>query len=100
MRGTWYIAPAIVISGSSPDPDAVTRSTGTGPGGALGFSFFSAATLCCTVWMNAALVGPEFEAVEVSAAEGSGVAGDGVTVTQGTPWKDTGLVQCLQIRAQ
>src|SRR5438045_6408118 len=73
MRGTWYSAAATVISGSSPEPEVVTRSTGTGPGGAFGFSFLSAVTRCCTLWIRALLVGPRFEAEELSASWGDGV---------------------------
>src|ERR1700730_13740341 len=50
--------------------------------------------------MKAALVGPEFEAVELSAAYGSGVPVDGLTVTDGRPWKYSGLVQYCPIRSE
>ncbi len=75
----------MVMSGSSPDPEAVTRSTGTGPGGALGFSFFNAATRCCTVCTSALLVGPRFEAAELSAAYGSGAPVAAEAVAEGRP---------------
>src|SRR5215467_15691259 len=99
--GTWYIAPAIVMSGSRPEPEDVTRSTGTGPAGTGRFSFLNsacnAAMRCCTSCLSVALVGPRFEAVELSAAYGSGVPVDGLMVTEGRPWKYFRSVQYCPI---
>src|SRR5579871_1363291 len=102
--GTWYIAAAIVISGSSPEPEVVTRSTGTGPDGTGRFSFLNsacnAATRCCTSCLSVALVGPRFEAIELSAAYGSGVPVDGLMVADGRPWKYCGCVQYCPISSE
>jgi hypothetical protein len=40
MRGTWNSAAAGEISGSRPEPDAVTKSTGIGAVGFSAWSFF------------------------------------------------------------
>src|SRR5215467_9595881 len=92
MRGIWYMAPAIVISGSSPDPDVVTRSTGTGPGGAFGFSFFNRAICFCTFWISTLFVGPRLEAFDHPALYGCGFPLRSV-VAEGRPWKYLGEVQ-------
>src|SRR3989442_1553393 len=81
------------MSGSNPDADDVTRSTGTGPGGAFGFSFISAATRCCTFWIRTLFVGPRFEPAELSASYGEGVPVVGLRVADGRPWKYFGEVQ-------
>src|SRR5438132_12920868 len=99
-RGTWYRVAAIVMSGSSPDPELVTRSTGTGPGGALGFSFFNSATRCCTVWTSVLLVGPRFEAVEFSALYGCALLPSSDRVAEGRPWKYLAEVQYCPIRSE
>ena len=40
MRGTWNSAAAGEISGSRPEPEDVTRSTGIGRAGIFGVQFF------------------------------------------------------------
>src|SRR5438445_9078305 len=75
-RANWYCAAAGEICGSSPEPDAVTRSTGTGaalPGSAA----CNASMRCLTASVNALLVGPRFEPVDEAALFGDGVVADG-----------------------
>ena len=68
----------------------MTRSTGTGPVGALGFSFFSSATRCCTSLIKTLFVGPRFEAVEPYAADNSTASNLGPT--------NSALIQTVQKR--
>src|SRR5579875_626880 len=94
----------MVISGSRPEPEVVTRSTGTGPEGtgspsALN-SAFHAATRCCTSCINTLFVGPRFEADEFSALYGSGWPVFWLTVAEGRPWKYSNLVQYCPIRSE
>src|SRR5208283_2709456 len=73
IRGIWNSAAAGEISGSSPDPDAVTRSAGIAT---PGFSFCNFATSCFTRSTSCWFVGPKFEpddavgSYPVPAAEG------------------------------
>ena len=62
----WYIAPATLMCGSRPLPEAVTRSTGTGavlPGSAAR----SASMRALTASASAGLSGPWFEPPEAAA---------------------------------
>src|ERR1700759_5326472 len=75
-RGIWYLAAAGEISGSTPDADAVTRSTGTGavlPGSAAR----NVAMRCLTASISAGLVGPRFDAPDDDGLFGNGDVADG-----------------------
>src|SRR5262249_35241480 len=92
-RATWYCAAAGLICGSSPLPDAVTRSTGTGavlPGSAAR----SASTRAFTASASAGLSGPWFEPPEVAPLDGLG------EVAEGRPQKFFGSVKFWPIRAE
>ena len=65
IRATWYSAAAGLISGSSPEPDVVTRSTGTG---AFPFAARSSSTAAVTRSMRAWFVGPRFEPADAFAS--------------------------------
>src|ERR1700675_494039 len=62
------------MCGSRPDPDAVTRSAGTG---APGFSACSAFTLAATRSSSALFVGPKFDPPEAIGSYPAGPAADG-----------------------
>src|SRR5262249_11794731 len=86
------------MSGSSPEPEAVTRSAGIGvPAGTSGFSFFRSSMRCWTVWMSVWFVGPRLEAPELSAEYGAGVP-CGLLVAEGRPWKYRACVQYCPMR--
>lgn len=57
-RATWYAAASGLMSGSSPDADAVTRSIGIG---ALPFASRSRSTSAWIRSISARLVGPRLE---------------------------------------
>ena len=60
-RATWYSAAAGLMSGSSPDADVVTRSTGTG---ASPFAACSASTSAVMRSIRSWFVGPRLEPAE------------------------------------
>ena len=66
-RGTWNSAASGEMWGSSPLPEAVTRSVGTR---AFGFSFLRFSTSSFTRSMRALLVGPRFEPLRVGRVVG------------------------------
>src|SRR6187402_2700861 len=77
------------MSGSRPDADVVTKSTGTG---VEPFSALSLSTSPFTRSINALLVGPRFEPEELAALYGCGTvfegsAGSAPLVADGRPWK-------------
>ena len=62
-RSTWMAAFCGEMSGSSPDPDAVTASAGI----CEILTWSNAAICCCRVlmsWISTGLVGPRLEAAE------------------------------------
>jgi len=65
MRATWYSAAAGLISGSRPEAEVVTRSTGTGP---LPLAARSWSTAAVTRSMRALLVGPRLDPPELFAS--------------------------------
>ena len=64
-RATWYSAAAGLMSGSRPEADVVTRSTGIG---AFPLAARSWSTCCVIRSMSAWLVGPRFETAELLAS--------------------------------
>src|SRR5512143_2515172 len=76
MRGTWYIAAAGLMCGSSPLPDAVTRSTGMGDLLA-GSAASNAEARVLTASASAGFVGPKFDPPDAIALSGKPEVADG-----------------------
>src|SRR5262245_57763181 len=90
------------MSGSSPLPDVVTRSTGTG---ADGFFFLRPSTAPAIRSASALLVGPRFEPPELAALYGASTVlveslGSGALVADGRPWKYLASVNCCPSNAE
>src|ERR1700740_3541878 len=75
-RVIWYSAAATLMCGSSPLPDAVTRSTGTGAV-LSGSAARCASTRPWTALTRSGLVGLRFEPAEEPALYANGVVADG-----------------------
>src|SRR5262249_39185471 len=71
IRGIWYSAAAGEMWGSSPEPDAVTRSAGTGVGPPKSLMRLSTASF------SAGLVGPWFEPDDEAPLYGMGEVAEG-----------------------
>src|SRR5262249_32999535 len=95
MRRDWSAAYAGEISGSMPEPDGTTASTGmpwiVSPGLYGRSSFRIAVTFCATSFARAGLVGPRFEKVVPSALYGGEVA-------DGRSWKYCGFAKLCAAR--
>ena len=64
-RATWYAAASGLMSGSRPDADVVTRSTGIG---AFPYVACIWATWSVIRWIRSLFVGPRFEPAELFAS--------------------------------
>src|SRR4029077_6737173 len=64
------------MCGSSPLPEAVTKSTGRGRG-LSGSAVLSASMRACMAFINASLVGPRLDPAEAAALKGKGDVGEG-----------------------
>src|SRR4051812_29252046 len=90
-RVAWSREFATEMRGSSPEPDAVTASTGTSAARARPFSLRYSTARCCTSARKYGLVGPKFEPELMSWLRSCGsplaVPEAAAPAELGRPWK-------------
>src|SRR5579875_3720549 len=77
------------MSGSSPEPEAVTASGGT-LAGLTPLNFATSALRCCTSFSSVGLFGPRLDAPEKPGSQPSSVLDAGFTAFEGRGWKYCG----------